>query len=87
MRSILVLAVIGLAAFALTGCASRGHHGDNMHSGNAMACPMCERGMSGQNVWCDHCESGFVNSQKVTCRGCFVEKTGGHTCPMHSSPR
>lgn len=82
MRSFLMVAIVGLAALGAAGCASgHGPHGQGMHEGGTMACEACAKGQAGESVWCDHCGAGFVGGQKVTCKGCYVAKTGGPACP------
>ncbi len=43
-------------------------------------CTACEKGQSGKTVWCESCNAGYVNSEKITCKGCFDSKTKGTIC-------
>lgn len=78
----LCAAVVACAALGAGGCAGTSHDGHGHGDGSAMtACPMCAKGMAGENVWCEHCKAGFVGGEKVGCKGCFAAKTGGEPCP------
>jgi hypothetical protein len=52
---------------------------------SADACATCEKGKTGESVWCDSCKAGYVKGEKVTCQGCFTAKSGGPACPTCSA--
>ncbi|MDP6923232.1 MAG: hypothetical protein R2568_09965 [Candidatus Scalindua sp.] len=39
-------------------------------------CAACEKGKSGEAVWCDSCGAGYVKGEKVKCKHCFEGMSG-----------
>jgi hypothetical protein len=35
------------------------------------------------NRWCKTCKAGYVGAEKVSCEGCYKQKTGGTACATH----
>ena len=71
-----LIAVVLLAAltFALAGCSS------SQSSTAGSGCKACAVGKAGGTAWCDACNAGFVDGQKITCKGCYIQKSGGEPC-------
>ncbi len=40
------------------------------------ACAACEKGQSGETVWCESCGAGYVKGDKVKCKHCFEGMSG-----------
>ena len=94
MRKLLVITVLftALVGFSLAGCQSLGRScggpcgGKGCASGTcpikatASGCQACAKGKAGEAAWCESCKAGYVDSQKVACKGCFLAKTGGPAC-------
>ena len=80
MRIVLTLCVALVAGAALGACSCPPKTGSSTAAAPAVQCAMCERGMKGESVWCDHCGHGFVAGAKVACKGCYAAKTGGPPC-------
>lgn len=76
MNRYVVLMVLGLAmgGFLIAGCAEKSGHA-------AMQCAGCEKMKASGQGWCDHCNKGMVAGKPVSCKGCYVAKTGGPACP------
>ena len=90
MRGFQIAATLCVMSATLAACAcphgessGSGRHQDSVH----MSTCACREGMAGGTAWCDKCQMGFVNGEKVACKGCYVEKTGGAPCPMCSGKR
>ncbi len=45
-------------------------------------CATCAEGKSGEAVWCEDCNAGYVRGKKTTCKGCFAAKQGGPACEV-----
>lgn len=71
-RTLLALAVSALLGLSLGACSTS-------HSAGG-GCAACGKGKAGEAVWCESCSAGFVDGQKVKCKGCFQAKTGGPKC-------
>lgn len=85
MSSIIAkLCLAGVLAAGLGACASHKGHDHGAHSGEHM-CEACAAGKSGESTWCEKCDVGFVEGEKVKCAGCYAAKTGGPECEACSS--
>ncbi len=40
-------------------------------------CDLCRRGQSGENLWCDETNQGYVGGETVTSYACFECKSAG----------
>ncbi len=38
-------------------------------------CLICDKGISGETVWCASCDTGYVKGDKVKCHNCFQGMT------------
>ena len=47
---------------------------ENIAASETSATCLCEKGKSGETVWCDKCGAGYVNGEKVKCKGQFKSK-------------
>ncbi len=50
--------------------------GSHEHACSACDCAACEKGMSGEAVWCESCKVGYKDGHKVKCKSCFEGMTG-----------
>ncbi len=73
IKSLLFVALLLVTfGFGFTGCKSAEPAADD----TAAAQCSCEQGKAGESTWCESCDKGFVDSEAVTCKGCYDKKTG-----------
>ena len=73
MRQIAMLfLLVGALCVGLTGCSTMG-----MGSSEVSACAGCDTAKT-DGGWCDNCEVGFVDGEKVACKGCY--ENNGEAC-------
>ena len=82
MRGLRIAATLCVTTAALAACACP-HQGSAASSADAvhMTTCSCVEGKAGGTAWCDKCGVGFVHGEKVACKGCYTQKTGGEPCP------
>lgn len=78
-------AIVGIFAFFATACGGAAPQleaaAEAATPETHVGCEACTKGMAGETVWCDHCNAGFVEGKKVTCKTCFDHTTaGGPAC-------
>lgn len=72
LKSVLFVALLLVSfGFGLTGCQSAEPAADD-----ATAQCSCDQGKAGESTWCESCEKGYVESEAVSCKGCYAKKTG-----------
>ena len=71
MRQVAVLFLLsGALLVGMTGCAM-------MMGSEVSTCAGCDAAMESDG-WCDSCSVGFMEGNKVTCKGCYENE--GKTC-------
>ncbi len=80
MRKALFLVFFVGLTFTVAGCTSKPISGDIDRTGHA--CTACKKinMTSAGTGWCDHCNAGFVDGKKVSCKKCVRAVTGGAAC-------
>jgi hypothetical protein len=82
MRSLFILlCTASLCCFSL-GCATTSAAGGDSaaaESHDAAACS-CPDGKAGGTTWCDACGVGYVDGNKVGCKGCVTKAQSGTAC-------
>ena len=87
MLKIAPVALCAFLSFALAGCALTGSGGSSETQAASMSADhgdhaqcACKGGTEGKTFWCDKCGAGYVDGQKVKCKGCYEAKTQGTPC-------
>ena len=79
MNKFITIAIgAGVLFIILAGCQSAGTGGDQS-SDNGDSC-LCKDGKSGKDVWCASCNVGYIDSEKIECKGCYVGKKANRVC-------
>ncbi len=83
MKSVAMLLFVIVALGGASGCHGDDHYGDRDYHHGGRACSLCDHVTNQSTFWCTDCGQGFVRGERVTCRGCYVERTGGPVCSTH----
>ena len=75
-----MVAIVATCLFAFVGCATTATEATPVATAEKPACETCEKGKSGETVWCDHCGAGYADSKKIKCQGCWKAKADGTEC-------